>query len=214
MNSIVSSVLEIERGFLYTLKELLVRPAQSIKGYVAGKRVKFYKPFAYVVIMSTITSFLVYLIDLNVHARFGYNYVEIDENTFEYYLALTSIFFTKYQSLFYFCMIPIISICSWLFFVKRFNYWENIVLNTYITAQFNLLIIIAQLTRLFMDGTVSYTPYLIIYFTYIGFVYSRFFTKPDEKSLLTVIKMVILIILIVLIYTTGLSFAGIMSPWW
>lgn len=210
----VSSVLDIERGFLFTLKELILRPAKSIRGYIEGKRVQFYKPFAYVIIMSTITSFLVYYIEMNLHARYGYNYVQIDPNSFQYYLAIISVFFAKYQSLFYFLMIPIISICSWLFFLKRFNYWENIVLNTYITAQFNLLMIIAQITRLFTDGTVSYTPYLIVYFTYIGFVYSSFFTNPETKSVLTTLKMILLVFLIVMIYTTGLSLAGIMSPWW
>ena len=214
INSIIDSVFQIEHGFFYTLKELILRPAKSIDSFIKGKRVNFYKPFAYVIIMTSITSFLVYLVELYVHSNLELSTIQIDPNTIQYYFMVASAIFSKYQGLFYFLMIPIISICSWSFFFRKFNYWENIVLNTYITAQFNLLIIVAQFSRIFLNGTVSYTPYLIIYFTYLGYVYSKFFSVNIKNRFLYALKLIALNFIIVFVYTTGLSLAGIMTPWW
>ncbi len=213
-NSVVDSVFQIEKGFLYTQKELIFRPAKSIKNFIEGKRVNFYKPFAYVILMSTITSLLVYLIDLYIRANRDVEIIYVDKDSIRYYFALAGRFFANYQSVFYFLMIPFVSIFSWIFFFKRFNFWENIVLNTYLTAQFNILIIIAQLSRLFIEGAVSYTPYLIIFFTYIGITYSKFFSMDNERKISFVLRIIVLIVLVVFLYGTGLSVAGIMSPWW
>lgn len=37
-------LLHINKGLLYTTKELLLRPGLTIKNYLAGKRVKYTKP--------------------------------------------------------------------------------------------------------------------------------------------------------------------------
>jgi hypothetical protein len=214
LNSLFYNVVQIERGFLFTLKELIIRPAKVISEFIEGKRISYYKPIGYVIIMSTISAFVVYFIDLYMRSITEASVIQIERDTFRYFVAVVASFVSKYQSLFYFVMIPVISFCSWVFFAKRFNYWENIVLNTYLTAQFNILIVIAQITRLFIDGNVSYTPYLIVYFTYIGIVYSNFFSVTKKGSAIFVLKIVLLMLLVVFAYMNGMAFAGIMSPWW
>lgn len=216
VKEIPSSIFQINRGLFYTIKELVVRPSKTVSGYIVGKRVKLFKPFAYVVVLSTICSFISYLVSLYIRSNMStkvVNVIQFEQADWHYYWYYARRFFTQYQSVFYFLMIPIISICSWAFFNKAYNFWENIVLNTYLTAQFNLLIILAQVIRLFNHGSISYTPFLILYFTYLGFVYAKFFNKNQRKKIFG-LKVFLLMILIVLIYTTGLSLAGMMTPWW
>ena len=49
-------ILHLEKGFLYTTKELLIRPGATVRSFLAGDRKKHYKPIAYVIISSVIFS--------------------------------------------------------------------------------------------------------------------------------------------------------------
>lgn len=39
------SFLHINKGIVYTVKELLLRPGYTIKSYLSGKRIQYFKPF-------------------------------------------------------------------------------------------------------------------------------------------------------------------------
>ncbi len=45
-NKIPNSIFQLDRGFLFTLKELFIRPGHSIRDFLAGKRKSHYKPFS------------------------------------------------------------------------------------------------------------------------------------------------------------------------
>ena len=49
-------ILHLEKGFLYTTKELLIRPGATVRSFLAGDRKRHYKPIAYVIISSVIFS--------------------------------------------------------------------------------------------------------------------------------------------------------------
>jgi hypothetical protein len=207
--------LHIDKGIFFTMKELLLRPAATLQEYMAGKRVRHFKPLAYVLILTAISSFIIHLTD-NYVTTAGYHTTILAEPTLLNRMVVSSShFFEKYPSIFYFLMIPVISVITWLFFRKgRYNYWENIVLNMYLTAQINLLLILATTLRLFNGGRISYTPFLILYFTYLGIVYSLFFRTPQSKRWQHTLTILALVAAVTLVYITGLSFAGMMSPWW
>ena len=50
----IASAFNAERGWLYTLKELLIRPGESIRRYITEDRSWFVKPIAFVIITSLI----------------------------------------------------------------------------------------------------------------------------------------------------------------
>jgi Protein of unknown function (DUF3667) len=52
------SIFHIDKGILYTTKQLFVRPGHTIREYIFGKRVKHFKPVAYIIILSTIYTLL------------------------------------------------------------------------------------------------------------------------------------------------------------
>ena len=214
-HEIPHSILHIDKGIFFTMKELFVRPAATLKEYMAGRRVKHFKPLAYVLILTAFSTFISHLVDSYLVSH-GMSITQtVAPTLLNRVVANTSHFFDKYPSVFYFLMIPVISLLSWLFFRHSgYNYWENIILNIYLTAQFNLLLTLAQLLRLFNGGAVNYTPFLIVYFSYLGFVYGMFFRNAQSRRLQHTLATFGLIAAVCLVYVTGLSFAGMMTPWW
>ena len=57
-HEIQHGIFHIDKGILYTSKELFRRPGHTIREYLNGKRVKHFKPFAYIFILSTIYALL------------------------------------------------------------------------------------------------------------------------------------------------------------
>jgi hypothetical protein len=212
LREIPESILQVETGFPYTVKGLMIRPAGFLKDYFAGKRVKCYKPLGYVILLSTISSLLSLLVTFILKTQHLITFRSIPESE-RNWMFWSTVFFAEYNSVFYFLMIPLLSLLSFIFFHNIYNYWEHFIANTYLTAQFNFLIIGAQVWRLFNHGNVSFTPLLILFFTYISIVYVRLFNSKKSVAIY-VVKMILLIILIVFMYATGLSLAGIMTPWW
>lgn len=54
LSQITESIFQINHGFLFTLKNLTLKPGESIKEYLNGKRVRFFKPMAFVLTLSTV----------------------------------------------------------------------------------------------------------------------------------------------------------------
>ncbi|MDH6353963.1 hypothetical protein M2132_000283 [Dysgonomonas sp. PH5-45] len=54
VHEIQHSIFHVDKGILFTIKELLLRPSITIKGYLEGKRVNLFKPFGFVVNQSSL----------------------------------------------------------------------------------------------------------------------------------------------------------------
>jgi hypothetical protein len=201
MHDIPHSVLHIDKGFFYTFKELIIRPGHSIRGYLEGKRIRHFRPLAYLLLLSTIST----LVDKLINKIVVKEYLAKDIT-----VTVQHSFFQDYISVFFILMIPIMSLVSWLIFkYQKYNFWEHLLLETYIVAQFNIVLIIIHFGLYFGYATV-FTPYLIAYFLYVGFVYGQFFVKVKREAFL----ISICIFFQVFLYITGLSLSGIMTPWW
>lgn len=62
----------------------------------------------------------------------------------------TSTFFEHYISLLLFLLLPFLSLVTWLVFKKApYNYWEHFLLNVYLSAQTNILLLGIKLVSLF-----------------------------------------------------------------
>ena len=59
LHDIPHSILHVDKGFPYTFYQLIKRPARALDEYLAGRRVKYYRPLSYVLIMSTICVLIV-----------------------------------------------------------------------------------------------------------------------------------------------------------
>lgn len=134
---IQESLLQVNRGFFFTLKELFTRPGHAIRDFLEGKRVRHYKPVAYLLVTSTIYILFTYLMDRNTFiedAIIGFNEGASENNPntdFSYldWIADKQIYVTL-------LLIPLFSLSSYLAFIKsKYNFFEHLVINCYIIGQ-------------------------------------------------------------------------------
>ncbi len=57
-HDLVHNVLHIDRGMIYTIKELFTRPGHSIREYAEGKRMKHFHFISFIIIILALSSVL------------------------------------------------------------------------------------------------------------------------------------------------------------
>lgn len=67
--NILGGMTNIDHGFGYTLIELLIRPGYMINDYIAGKRVRYFRPFQSLFVLAAIYILFVQVIDPNAIAK-------------------------------------------------------------------------------------------------------------------------------------------------
>lgn len=213
LHDIPHSVFHIDKGLFYTFWRLMKRPGETLGEYLQGRRVKHYRPFAYVLMLSAISALIVHWnTSLLLH---------LEKQKTGIAASVTEHFFTKYQSIFIFLMIPVVTLCTWLVFKKnRYNFWEHMLINTYMAAQLNVLVVLIQLFILIkyvITGTAHY-PYIffmIIFMTGFMTYYATTFStlmKTKEQSWRLGFKLGIMCFILATIYSTAMALAGITSP--
>jgi len=55
----IRDILHFEKGFFYTVKELLIRPGRNIREYISGNRKKLVKPITFLIVTSLIYTLIV-----------------------------------------------------------------------------------------------------------------------------------------------------------
>lgn len=204
------TILQIDKGLLYTTRELLLRPGKTIRGYLEGKRVQHIKPFGYIFILSTL---YVLLTALTRKSTFLADFLEgfysgtTDDEAKsdlglvgEFVLWMSSHY--AYASL---LIIPVISLASYIcFFKTRYNYFQHLVLNSYVagqrTAVFLLLLpftyfITDESTNDFIDTVKVYLGIILTFWTYYQFFNT---TRPFMRILLTMLSYIMMLVLILL----------------
>lgn len=125
--------LHINKGLLYTSKQLLTRPGDMVKDFIEGKRVNHYKPILFVFVLAGLNGLLNHYLDMeklfksmtppNQPKNMPFNTMDIYN------------WISNHYALFELCLLPVISLCSWLAFRKwGYNYVENIIINSYATG--------------------------------------------------------------------------------
>jgi len=118
----IGSVLNFDKGILYTIKELLIRPGITIRNFILEDRNRLVKPIIFIIVTSLIYS----LINQLFHLEDGYVNYEGLENT-----STTAIFEWIQNNYGYANIIMGIFIAFWtkLFFRKySYNYFETLIL--------------------------------------------------------------------------------------
>ncbi len=135
----IFSVVKVNRGFLFTAKELSLRPGKAIQLYLAGQRVTYYAPHKYLFFIGAVTSFLT-----SRYHSFSDEYTSVgsfDGGTHTFLRAFFQ-YADTYATLINIVTIPVFALFSFLLFRRSgYNYAEHLVLNTYITSQQLLLFI-------------------------------------------------------------------------
>ena len=157
LHEVAHTFMHLEKGFLYTLKELARHPGTMQKKYLSGERLRFQKPFPLFAISTTFAALALYLIYKNSASS-----VE-DDFYHHYYFLVQSI------------MLPVYAFVTYIFFFSpNLFYAEALVLNVYMVGFMSVFIIpINLLSFILPNGTISLCEiaFLLSYnvWTYLNF---------------------------------------------
>jgi hypothetical protein len=137
IHDIQHGLLHIEKGFLYTIKELFSRPGHSIREFLAGKRVNHFKPLSFVIILAGIYGILTNYFDLHLFSTnfqisgSGESYLRSKE-----VVDKMSKWISQHYSIVAIIQIPIFAFGTYICFLKSgYNFLEHIIINAFITGQ-------------------------------------------------------------------------------
>lgn len=182
-HEIPHSVWHVDKGILFTLKELFTRPGYTIREFLNGKRVNHYRPLALILLLGAVLIFLVNVLDVHVSERMS----ELTGSQPEQSQALRSFqkdlngFMEHNQHLMTLFMIPITAFFMWRMFRKRsLNYPEHLVANTFLGVIGVTLSIVMTLLVKLLGGSAagfatSMSVVMVVNVGYILWAYTQLF---------------------------------------
>lgn len=180
----VHGVWHVDKGILFTIKELFTRPGHSVREYIGGKRVNYFSFVSLILLIMAVSA----LLQPYTHIKMA------DFTSKETRAAMTSFeqFTTKYPKIVLLVAIPVWSALSFLWFRKaRLNYSEHLVLNSYaIIPQLLVALLFTAITIFYTNMNVLSVLYVVIMplfqFVYYTWFYYQFFSVYEygEGSLL------------------------------
>ena len=213
IEEISTSVFQVDRGFFFTLKTLFISPGHGISDFLEGKRKDFFKPIAYVLLLSTLYFFVTKLTGANTwvaDAILGMQEGAADsESGFEVpspiqWLADNYAYTTL-------LMLPVFSAATFIAFLGfKKNYLEHVVLNSYITGQQAIFYSFSALTKLVSDSEILELIPFIISIGYTTWVFIQFFKDENRYIIIlrTIATYVIYLVFIFIITFILLGFSN------
>jgi hypothetical protein len=128
-DDIVSSVFEMEKGFFFTLGQLLTRPGHAVREYVSGKRATYYNFFSLL--------FLIVAIDILLQTFAKIHLSDLYEDTVksEPFLNFIDKLNNDYAKPLVLLMIPVYALFAFFLFRRaKQNFAEHFVANAYRAA--------------------------------------------------------------------------------
>ncbi len=129
----IEHVLHFERGILYTIRELLIKPGENVRHFITDNRTRLVKPIIFVIVTSLIYS----LVNHFFHIEDGY--VKFDGNT----KSTTGLIFKWVQEHYGYANIMMgVFIAMWakVFFKKyNYNFFEILILLCFVMGMSMLI---------------------------------------------------------------------------
>jgi len=196
-------VFHADKGFSYTIKELITRPGHSIREYINGKRAMHFSYFSLLIILLTISFLVNRLAEINIS--------EIYEKNGQGVFSEVQDFYHKYPRGYLLLSIPIYSLFSFVFFIKSgLNYAENIVLNCYRTAGEYLFTIAFYIACIFIKNidliSIMYVGLQLLVLLYMIWFYYQFFSFYYKVKWLLFLKTILFSVLITVFSTVLIIF--------
>lgn len=183
INEVTESVFQINKGFFYTIKELFLRPGNSLKEFLNGKRKNHFKPIAYVLTLSTMYFLITQVTDQNTW---------MDDLISGWVNGATGpaegmqpptifIWFSKNYAYSSLLLLPVFSLASYLSFLKfGTNYLEHIVINSYITGQQAIFYSLFAIVTTVIESDVIEVLSLLLSVSYTCWVFWHFFSEGNR----------------------------------
>ena len=185
-HEVLHSFTHADRGFLHLLLQLFIRPGVVAREYIVeGKRKRYFLPFQYILIIGTVAAFVA----INSHyfetAISVFNDAESENKA--RLIHKTTLFVSKYYNFVILFQLPFFSLGTYIIFRKyHFNYAEHLTLQTFITAQTTIIVMIVMLTIFLTKSPgVSALPIMSLFsFAFHIFANTQFFREQNFKGIL------------------------------
>ena len=201
-----NSLLQFDKGFFHTIKELSIRPGTTIKNFINGKRKFYYKPFSYVFLTTTLYVFIMFLLDRDSFIsefissfQRGWNDSATDNNFGNPSDENIFSWLKKNQIYLVLIYIPLFSLASFFSHIKgKYNYFEHLVIQLYISGHQMMIYLIFSFF-IFNDEILAILT--ILGSSVYGFwSYTKIFnTKTILNTFLRYVLMYVLFIIILLV---------------
>lgn len=206
------TILQTNKGFLYSIKNIVVNPGKTARKFIEGSRINHYKPILLVFLLSGISAFISYnILGFKEMMENYYSELGISSHLMTDYLSFAS----SYSSIVMLSFVPILAIMTKIAFWKyEQNYYEHILMNAYILSLYTIINIVVLYPVMYVlkdNQDIIINLSSLSFFT-IPIIMIWFFKGYyREKSLFTIIGRVSLILLIILFSLIILMIASIIG---
>ncbi len=128
-HEIQHGIFHVDKGLLFTIKELLIRPGTTIRNFIAGKRVTYFKPVAMVIFLATVYGFLYHYFDIKIeYPSMGTDKAKVVQQAINNWMV-------GHYTLVILLMIPLYSLASKIAFMRcGYNFIEHMALNSFLAG--------------------------------------------------------------------------------
>lgn len=216
--------LHTNKGFLYSVKNIIKNPGKTAKEFIDGNRVNHYKPILLAFVLSGISAFISFkIIGLSKIISVMYSSDKRLNSQFmnDYMTAINS-----YNSIIMLMLIPLFALFTKLAFRKwGHNYYEHVVMNSYILCFYTIfnIVIIYPLMYILKDSnpntilslsgiSMLISPVMLVWF------FKEFYKDRKTLSIVGRVALIILyailgfFILIIIASLIGLLIAMMKGP--
>ncbi len=201
-----STFANMDKGVLYNIKMLTLKPRELITDYLKGKRRGIFNPISYLIIMST----LYILVESTHFSFFASNYFERSENVQSgnlYSFAYKIGRFLKYSFKYFWILSAVwLGLGNKIVFSK-YNFAEHLAISSFVIGHTTLLITIWQVV---FGGLILFNPFtygLVLWMCYRVF-------KDDEEHLFRFWKSALSTFILMVILAAIAMLIGVGINYW
>ncbi|MFB3390056.1 DUF3667 domain-containing protein [Flavobacterium sp. LAR06] len=190
----IHAFLHVDRGFLYTVSEMFVRPGKTIQNYFEGKRGYHFNPFFFLILLGGITSVLFSAFHINVIVK------KVLTESIE---KVNPFFAHKHFTIIGAVILLFLTLTDFIFYrKKKYTLPELLVSNAFQIGEM-LLFLILSLPFLYLQNYINdkydfdfEIRYIILcfFYCYLFFVrYQIYYSKPNYVLIVKIIFQLILL---------------------
>ncbi|WP_047545484.1 DUF3667 domain-containing protein [Psychroserpens sp. Hel_I_66] len=199
-----------DNKLLRTFIDMFKKPEVVIDTYVQGVRKRYVNPVSFFGIILTINGLNIFLISkffkkyLDASQMMGDTASAENEATRKM-LALSSDFSLEYGSLLFSLLIPLAALVGLIvFYNKRYNYTEHVILYLYSMSMYSILSVIFGLLVLLIVPN-SYMSFAIVMYVFIFVYHCYIFKRLFSLSMKQLILKILLFLVVFFIFYIGIS---------
>jgi hypothetical protein len=207
-HEIQHGLFHLDKGILYTTKELFTRPGHSIKEFIEGKRIKHFKPVSLVLVLAGILGLLYHFFHISM-LEGSVVVTSNDKNGIEFINAYNRVsdWITEHYAIVTLLQLPVLTVCTFFVFWKaHYNFMEHLVLNSFLTGQ-KLIIHILLFPLIYFYSATPNLKSVVAVENLIGigltfWVFIKFFNSQNKwgtfwRTLLSLILYLLILLIII-----------------